>query len=237
MIIFPAIDIKNGKCVRLSMGDFETEKVYEKNPIKQALSWERMGAKYLHIVDLDGAKTGVGINESIIENIVKNTNIKVQVGGGIRDFSKADRLIKIGVSRIILGTTALEDFNLLKKLVERYGDKIAVSIDAKGGYMATRGWVKKTSQKAIDFAMKVQKIGVRTIVYTDIERDGMLSGPNIKEYMELKEKTNLQIIVSGGISSLEDIKYLKSEEFYGAIVGKALYENKIYLKELDLGAY
>lgn len=231
MIILPAIDIKDNKCVRLSMGDFDRMKVYSDEPFEMALRWKKEGADYLHIVDLDGAKSEAFINKKSIEKIVEGIGLPVQIGGGIRSEDKIKELIEIGVQRVIVGTIAVENKELLKKLVCSYGDKIVVSIDALNGKVALRGWKVISQTNSVDLCRELEDIGVSTIVYTDISKDGMLEGPNFDIYKQLKEGTSLNIIASGGITSIKDIKTLKGFNIYGAIVGKTLYDNLLSLKE------
>ncbi len=231
MIIFPAIDIRNEKCVRLTQGDYSKMTVYGVDPVEVALKWQSKGAEYLHIVDLDGAKDGKRVNGDVIEKIVKSTEIPIQVGGGIRDTKAVEELLSNGVSRVIIGTGAIKDLKWLSELVRVYGEKICVSIDAKNGFVATDGWEQISEINAVDFAVNLENIGVRTIVYTDIQKDGMLKGPNFKMYEELMKKVNLDIIASGGITTIEDVETLKRMGVYGAIIGKALYDEKIKLEE------
>lgn len=231
MIIFPAIDIRGGQCVRLKQGDFNQETVYSSNPSEMAKKWEEDGAEFIHVVDLDGAKDGEGKNLSVIEEIVKSVNVPVQLGGGIRTMEYIDKLIEAGVSRVILGTAVIEKEGFAEMAVEKYGDKIAVSLDAKNGYVATKGWTHTTDIKAIDVAKKLEKIGVKTIIYTDISKDGMLIGPNFDETGALNESVNIDIIASGGVGSVEDVKRLTEMNVYGAIIGKALYDGKVSLKD------
>lgn len=231
MIIFPAIDIRGGQCVRLKQGDFNQETVYSSNPSEMAKKWEEGGAEFIHVVDLDGAKDGEGKNLSVIEEIVKSVNVPVQLGGGIRTMEYIDKLIKAGVSRVILGTAVIEKEGFAEEAVEKYGDKIAVSLDAKNGYVATKGWTHTTDIKAIDVAKELEKIGVKTIIYTDIAKDGMLIGPNFDETGALNESVNIDIIASGGVGSVEDVKRLTEMNVYGAIIGKALYDGKVSLKD------
>ncbi len=231
MIIFPAIDIRGGQCVRLKQGDFNQETVYSSNPSEMAKKWESDGAEFIHVVDLDGAKDGEGKNLSVIEEIVKSVNVPVQLGGGIRTMDYIDKLIKAGVSRVILGTAVIEKEGFAAQAVEKYGDKIAVSLDAKNGYVATKGWTHTTDIKAIDVAKDLEKIGVKTIIYTDIAKDGMLIGPNFDETGALNESVNIDIIASGGVGSVEDVKRLTEMNVYGAIIGKALYDGKVSLKD------
>ncbi|WFD11161.1 1-(5-phosphoribosyl)-5-[(5-phosphoribosylamino)methylideneamino]imidazole-4-carboxamide isomerase [Tepidibacter hydrothermalis] len=231
MIIFPAIDIKDNKCVRLSQGDFNKINIYSNEPFDMAVKWKRQGASFLHLVDLDGARSEDIINKKSIEKITENIGIPVQVGGGVRSEEKVKNLIDMGVERVIVGTIAVENKELLKKLVSKYKEKIVVSIDAKNGKVALRGWELVSEIDSIDLCKQLEKIGVKTIVYTDISKDGMLEGPNFEIYKLLSQKTSLNIVASGGISSIDDIKKLKNMNIYGAITGKALYDNKIELKE------
>ncbi|MEA3422442.1 MAG: 1-(5-phosphoribosyl)-5-[(5-phosphoribosylamino)methylideneamino]imidazole-4-carboxamide isomerase [Bacillota bacterium] len=232
MIIFPAIDIRNEKCVRLTQGDYSKMTIYGADPVEVAIKWQSKGAEYLHIVDLDGAKDGKRVNGAIIGKIAKNAEIPIQVGGGIRDTKAVEELLGIGVSRVIIGTGAIKDLKWLSELVRIYGEKICVSIDAKNGFVATDGWEQISEISAVVFAENLENIGVRTIVYTDIQKDGMLKGPNFKMYEELMGKVNLDIIASGGITTIGDIETLKRMGIYGAIIGKALYDEKIKLEEV-----
>ncbi len=230
MIIIPAIDIKGGKCVRLTQGDYDKENIYYDDPFEVAREWKRLGVKYLHLVDLDGALKGRRINEEAIRKIADL--LSVELGGGIRNIENVDEAFSYGVSRVIIGTAAVKNPDFVKEACNKYGDKIIVSIDAKGGMVATDGWTKVLDIKAVDFAKKMKEAGVTNIVYTDIATDGMLQGPNIKELIEIKNATGLKVTASGGISSIEDIEVLKKENFYGAIVGKAIYEGKIKLEDI-----
>ena len=231
MIIYPAIDLKDNQCVRLSQGDFNKVKVYCDNPLEMAMKFEAEGATYLHLVDLDGAKSEEIVNRQSIENIVRNIGIPVQVGGGIRSEKRVKELLDIGVDRVILGTVAVENQSLLRDLILKYGDKIIVSIDAIYGMVALRGWEVLSEVNSLDLCKQLEDLGVKTIVYTDISKDGMLVGPNFEAYKMLNENTSLNVIASGGVSSIDDIKELSTMNTYGAIVGKALYESKILLKE------
>ncbi len=232
MIIFPAIDIKDGKCVRLKQGKFDKVKVFSDNPVHIAKEWQESGCKYLHIVDLDGALNGIQTNISTIRNIVRSIDIPIQLGGGIRDCETVEKLLKSGVERVILGTAALENRDLLKKIVDKYDERIVVSIDAKNGYVAKEGWTKISSVESVSFIKKLEEIGIKSIVYTDILKDGMMRGPNFQIYEIIKTKTNLDIIASGGISSLEDIERLNNIGVYGCIIGKALYNGSLNLNEV-----
>lgn len=231
MILFPAIDIKDNKCVRLTQGKFDKVNVYSDNPVEMALRWEDLGAEYIHVVDLDGARDEGFQNRKSIEKIATSIKIPMQTGGGIRDEERIKSLINIGVSRVIVGTMAIENIELLKEIAKIYKDKIAVSIDAYKGKVAVRGWQEIGNIDSVEICNALEKIGIGTIVYTDISKDGMLSGPNFDIYMELSKKTKLNIIASGGISSISDIKELNNMNMYGAIIGKALYDNKLDFKE------
>ena len=232
MIIYPAIDLKDQSCVRLTQGAYEKMTVYEKDPVKVAKRWETMGAEILHLVDLDGAKNGNRVNQPVVKEILKNINIPIQLGGGIRDTEGVKTLLDLGVSQVIIGTVALENPAWIKEMIEKYGDRIIVSIDAINGLIATHGWQVVTEVKAIDFVKQLKSYGLSRIVYTDIEKDGMLIGPNFQMYEELAEKVDIEVIASGGVTTLEDIKRLKTMNLYGAIVGKALYDGKLDLEEV-----
>jgi phosphoribosylformimino-5-aminoimidazole carboxamide ribotide isomerase len=232
MVIFPAIDLRNGKCVRLEQGKAEKETVYDDDPIERAKMWESKGAKFLHIIDLDGAINGVGENRKIVGKIVDNVNIPVQLGGGIRSIEDIEDALMKGVSRVILGTSALKDEEFLKKALEIYKDKIAVSVDAKDGLVAIEGWTKVSDASADSLAKDLENIGVKTLIYTDISKDGMLQGPNFSEIKKLKNSLNIDVIAAGGVSSAKDVEKLKELNLYGAIIGKALYTGDIELEEV-----
>ncbi|SHF38360.1 1-(5-phosphoribosyl)-5-[(5-phosphoribosylamino)methylideneamino] imidazole-4-carboxamide isomerase [Caldanaerobius fijiensis DSM 17918] len=225
MIIFPAIDILEGKCVRLTQGEYDTSVVYSESPEDMADLWIGKGAKYLHVVDLDGAKEGFPVNNDVIKKIV-DKGIKVQLGGGIRKAEHIDEMLKLGIYRIILGTSAIENEELLKYAVHKYGDRIAVSIDSRNRKVATRGWLETSDISDVDFAKKVKKLGVKMVIFTDISKDGMLKGPNFEAINEINS-VGIDVIASGGISTLDDIRKLKEMGIYGAIVGKALYTGNI----------
>jgi phosphoribosylformimino-5-aminoimidazole carboxamide ribotide isomerase len=231
MILFPAIDIKDNKCVRLTQGKFDQVNVYSNDPVDMAKKWESLGAEYLHVVDLDGAKDEGFQNRKSIEKIAKSIKIPMQTGGGIRNKERIQNLIDIGVSRVIVGTMAIENQSLLKELTNIYKEKIVVSIDAFKGKVATRGWQHVGETNSVDLCLFLQDIGIKTIVYTDISKDGMLAGPNFDIYEELSQKTKLDIIASGGVTTTSDIKKLSKMNMYGAILGKALYDNKLDFKE------
>jgi len=231
MILFPAIDLKDGKCVRLEQGDFSKQEIYSSSPLEVALAFEKVGATVLHIVDLDGARTGERRNASIVRDIVENTNLDIQLGGGIRSLESISFWLELGIKNVILGTVAIENMNIVKEAVDRYGERIIVGVDAKDSFVATNGWEKATVQNSFEFCKKLEKLGVKSVVYTDIAKDGMLSGPNIEAYKKLSNETNLQIIASGGVSSIADLLSLQRLNLYGAISGKALYEKKFSLEE------
>lgn len=233
MIIFPAIDLRKGRCVRLIRGDVRDETVYSENPVDMAKHWAGRGAQWLHVVDLDGALEGQPRNQELIFAIVKAVKIPVQVGGGIRDMETLKKLLDKGVRRCILGTSAAQDEKFLRKAVERYGDRIVVGVDAKDGYVALRGWVEKSKLKAVDFARKMQDLGVQTIIYTDIAKDGMLQGPNLPATEQMAKALKIPVIASGGVSTLKDVERLRKLEgkgVAGAIVGKAIYSGALELK-------
>ena len=231
MILFPAIDIKDNKCVRLTQGKFDKVEVYSDDPTEMAQKWEAMGAQYLHVVDLDGAKNEGFQNRRSIEKIAKAISIPMQTGGGIRNRERIKNLIDMGVDRVIVGTMAIENKELLAELVKTYRDHIAVSIDALNGKVAIRGWQTVEDVDSIEICQVLEAIGIKTIVYTDISKDGMLSGPNFDIYRELSEKVSIKIIASGGVTSLEDIKRLGEMNLYGAIIGKALYDGRVRLAD------
>lgn len=232
MIIFPAIDILDGQCVRLIQGDYNQEKVYSNSPIDMAKKWEAKGAEFIHIVDLDGAKTGDSINKKVIQDIAKTVSIPVQVGGGIRSLDIIATYLENGVERVIIGTAAINDPDFLKAAVQKYGDKIAVSLDARNGYVATDGWTDTSNVAALDLVKELDKIGVKTIVYTDIAKDGMLQGPNLQEQQTINEATSMDVIASGGVTTKEDVENLQALEMYGTIIGKALYDGKLDFETL-----
>lgn len=232
MIIFPAVDIKDNKCVRLTQGKFDNVKVYSDNPVEMAKRWEQLGAEFLHVVDLDGARNVEFTNRKSIEKIAKNISIPLQVGGGVRNEERVKELIDSGVSRVIIGTMAVENQELLEILAAKYKRNLAVSIDAVKGKVAVRGWETVSNIDSLDLCNYLEKIGIKTLVYTDILRDGMLKGPNFEIYDTLSKKTNLDIIASGGVSTINDIKRLNQMDMYGAIIGKSLYDERLDFKEV-----
>lgn len=231
MFIFPAIDLFDGKAVRLFKGDYNNMTIYSENPLEIAQDFEAQGAKHLHMVDLEGAKTGETPNLATIEKIIKNTSLFTELGGGIRTMETVDKYIEIGVDRIILGTAAVEDEDFVKRATDKYGSKIAVGVDIRDGFVAIKGWTQLSEFTCFDFCEKMQKLGVETLICTDISKDGAMQGTNIELYRELSERFNIQIIASGGVSSIDDVKRLAAMNIYGAIVGKAYYTKAISLKE------
>lgn len=232
MVIYPAIDIKDKSCVRLVQGSFDDVTIYEKNPVKVAKKWEELGAKILHLVDLDGARDGDRINESVIKDIVDNVKIPLQIGGGIRNSESMESYLNMGVSQVIVGTAAVEKPQWIREMIKKYGEKIVVSIDAKNGFIATEGWESFSDRTALEYIEELKSYGLKRIVYTDIEKDGMLAGPNFKIYEDLQNRLDIEIIASGGVTTMEDIERLRSMNIYGAIIGKALYEEKLDLQEV-----
>jgi len=233
MILIPAIDIKGGKVVRLFQGDFGKQTDYDPYPLMAAKRWRDMGAQWLHLVDLDGAQNGIMGNKDHIIYIAKKIGISVQVGGGIRDKETVKDLINAGVKRVILGTKAIEDQQFLKEMLELYGKKICVSLDCSNGFVAQRGWVSITNIKAVDLALELEAMGLQWMVYTDIARDGVLGGPNIEQLQTmLGTVKKINIIASGGIATIEDVRQLASMKgVAAAITGKAIYEGKMDFKE------
>ena len=235
MIILPAIDIKDGKCVRLIKGDFNQMTSYEKSPFDQAKIYFQNGFKNIHIVDLDGALKGKSSNSNIVKEIIKNFKLKIQIGGGIRTIDNIDSWVKSGVDKVIIGTAAIENKNLLKIACEKFKNKIAISLDVKDGFIFLSGWKKQTNILASDFLKEVQNFGISRIIYTDINKDGTKKGPNIKDTIELSSKFKIPFIISGGISSIEDVKKIKSlnnSNIEGVIVGKSIYDGDIKINEL-----
>ncbi len=232
MILYPAIDLKDGKCVRLIQGDYNQVTTYG-DPVAMARRWESEGAKYLHLVDLNGAKTGALINEQVIKDIIANINIPVELGGGIRSLNDIDKVLSLGVDRVILGSVAVKDIEVVKEAIAKYGnDKIVVGVDAKDFKVAIGGWLEVTSLDALSFCKILEDVGVKIIIFTDIARDGMLSGFNIEQTKTLINNTNLQIIASGGIRDSKDLDVALEIGCQGAVLGKSLYAGKINLKEI-----
>lgn len=236
MYILPAIDLYNGSAVRLKKGDYNKMTVYSDNPPEFAEKFQQSGAQYLHVVDLEGAKDGTTANFDTVRAIIDKTNMKVEIGGGIRNDEVIKKYIDAGVNRVILGTAAVKDSLFLKRAVENYGERVAVGVDIRDGFVAIKGWLETTEIKCFDFCGHLEKLGVKTVICTDISKDGMLGGTNIELYKELNDTFDINIIASGGVSTLDDIKRLAEMNMYGAILGKALYEGTLDLREAVLTA-
>lgn len=232
MKLYPAIDIKDGKCVRLKQGKFDDVHVYSEDPVEVARSWERAGASFIHLVDLDGALQGRGVNRDVIRAITKAVYVPVQLGGGIRTKEDLEEIFDLGVNRAIIGTKAVSEPEFIKKCIDTFGaERIVVGIDAKDGKVAVEGWGEISEITALDLGLQMKKMGVKTIVYTDISKDGMLSGPNVKATKELSDATGIDVIASGGVSTMEDLEAIHANGIHGAIIGKALYEKRIDLEK------
>ncbi len=233
MKIFPAIDIKDKKCVRLVKGNFENKTEYKTSPVDQAKKYKDHGFKNLHIVDLDGALTGETVNLNIIQDIVSKFNLKVEIGGGIRNSNSIQKYIDAGVEKVILGSAAIKDKNFLKEACEKFPNKIALGLDAKDGYLSVSGWKESSNQLTLDYLKEVNDYGISRLIYTDINRDGMKQGPNFNETIKVSEISNCPVIISGGVSSIDDIKKVKNlKNVEGIIVGKAIFDGDIKLEEL-----
>ena len=235
LTIIPAIDLRNGKCVRLCQGKLSEETVYADDPVKIALLWEKEGAKYLHVVDLDGAFAGRPVHTKLVIKIAAAVKIPVQVGGGLRTETQIQNLIDNGISRVIIGTAASQSETTAENLIKKFKSKLAIGIDAQNGFVQTKGWTNTTSLNAIDLAIRLDQMGVQTLIYTDTGRDGMLSGPNTAAIFNFCSKVNCSVIASGGVSKPDDIIKLSKlalSNLAGIIVGKALYEGNISLKEV-----
>ncbi len=231
MYLFPAIDLIGGQAVRLVKGDYSQKTVYSSSPVEVAKSFYDAGAEYLHVVDLDGAKSGNTDNISVIADIIKESGLKVEVGGGIRSEEVIKKYIDAGVYRVILGTVAVEKPEFCREMCAKYGDKIAVGVDIKDGFVAIKGWTEVAEKTCFDFCKELEEMGVKTVICTDISKDGLLSGTNLELYRELQGKFNIDFTASGGVTSLDDVKALMEIGVYGAILGKALYTGNIDLKE------
>lgn len=231
--IYPAIDIRDGKCVRLVQGDYNQETIYNENPVKVAQEWERLGGSYIHLVDLDGAKAGQPVNDELIGRIASAVQVPVQVGGGLRTREHVEQLLSLGVSRVILGTAAIEDRAFTEAVLGTYGDRIAIGLDARNGYVATRGWLETSEVRADELAAELASRGAETFIFTDISRDGMMQGPNVEAIVALAKSSGRTVIASGGVSKMDDLITLSTyakEGVGGAIVGKALYTGSIDLQ-------
>ena len=231
MKIFPAIDLYSGKAVRLFKGDYSKMTVYSENPLEVARDFEQKGAEFIHLVDLEGAKDGTTLNFETVKSIAENTRLFTEIGGGIRSMETVEKYLGAGVDRVILGTAAVENQDFLKAAVNKYGEKIAVGVDIKDGFVAVKGWTEASSYSCFDFCEKMRETGVKTLICTDISKDGAMQGTNRELYRELAEKFDIDIVASGGVSTLDDIKALKKLGLYGAIIGKAYYIGAIDLKE------
>ena len=231
MIIFPAIDIKDATCVRLSKGDINTAEQVAVSPVETAMSFKEAGATWIHVVDIDGAFAGKRVNSEIITTIAKTSGLKVEVGGGIRTMADIDFYVENGVCRVILGSVALSNQQLVIDAVAKHGDKIAIGIDAKDGKVAAEGWIKESSVDYIDLAKQMENVGVKCIIFTDIARDGMLSGPNFERLTALNDSVSCDIIASGGVTDINDIKTLRDNGLYGAICGRSIYKGTLDLGE------
>ena len=234
MKIFPAIDIKDKKCVRLVKGDFKNKTEYEMSPIEQARKYKDHGFKNLHIIDLDGALTGETVNLDTIQEIIRKFDLNVEVGGGIRSIDSIKKYIDAGIDKVILGSAAIKDKNFLKEACERFSNQIALGLDAKDGYLCVSGWKENSNIKTLDYLKEVNDYGASRIIYTDINRDGMKQSPNFEETLQVADSSNCPVIISGGVSSINDIKKAKNlnNNIEGIIVGKALYDGDIKLSEL-----
>ena len=231
MYLFPAIDLIGGQAVRLVKGDYNQKTVYSSSPVEVAKSFYEAGAEFLHVVDLDGAKSGNTDNIDVIADIIKESGLKVEVGGGIRSEEVIKKYIDIGVYRVILGTVAAENPDFCREMTAKYGDKIAVGVDIKDGFVAIKGWTQVADKTCFDFCKELQDMGVKTVICTDISKDGLLSGTNLELYRELQSKFDIDFTASGGVTTLDDVKALIEIGVYGAILGKALYTGNINLKD------
>ena len=231
MKLYPAIDLYEGKAVRLFKGEYQQMTVYNENPVAVAMDFQKAGATCIHLVDLEGAKFGTTSNLPVIEKLVRSTDLFVEVGGGIRTMETIDAYLSIGVNRVILGTAAVTDRAFLEAALQEYGEKVAVGVDLKDGYVAIKGWTEKSQWTADAFFSDLEKLGVSTVICTDISRDGAMQGTNRALYRELSQKYKIQLIASGGVSSLEDVKALKEMDLHGAIIGKAYYTGAINLRD------
>ena len=235
MKIFPAIDIKDKKCVRLVKGDFDNKTEYEISPVEQAGKYKDHGFKNLHIVDLDGALTGQTVNLDIIQEIVTKFNLEIEIGGGVRNFESIQQYANAGVEKVILGSAAIKDKNFLKEACEKFPNKIALGLDAKNGYLSVSGWTENSNKLTLDYLKEINDYGASRLIYTDINRDGMKQGPNFEETLKVADVSNCPVIISGGVSSIDDIKKAKelnNNNIEGIIVGKAIYDGDIKLDEL-----
>ena len=233
MLIIPAIDLRDGKYVRLKQGNYALETIYGSDPVEISKKWQAAGAKALHVVDLDGAKTGQLVNLKAIEKIITALNIPVQVGGGVQSVAELEQLLSLGASKVIIGTLALEDEGQLRELLTSYGEKIIVSLDSKNGQLAKRGWLENSGQDLLETAIKLEKLGVKSFIYTDVLKDGTLSQPNYEGIKSLLSVLSVPLTIAGGVSCLADLRKLASLKVAGVIIGKALLEGRINIKEAN----
>ena len=234
MIFFPAIDIYQGKCVRLEKGDFEKKTIFNEDPVDQAKFFEDMGCNWIHVVDLDGAKNGSSSNFNIVEEISLKTNLKIQFGGGVRSIAKIKSLLDAGIERVVIGTKAINDISFLDLVCRDFPNKIVIGIDARKGKVSIEGWTKDSGINANELAINAEKKGVCAIIFTDIDKDGLMSGPNIPSTLEIAKVVNIPVIVSGGVSAIEDVIEVKENEgsgIGGVICGRAVYDKKVDIKE------
>ena len=234
MIFFPAIDIYQGKCVRLEKGDFEKKTIFNEDPVDQAKFFEDMGCNWIHVVDLDGAKNGSSSNFNIVEEISLKTNLKIQFGGGVRSIAKIKSLLDAGIERVVIGTKAINDISFLDVVCRDFPNKIVIGIDARKGKVSIEGWTKDSGINANELAINAEQKGVCAIIFTDIDKDGLMSGPNIPSTLEIAKAVNIPVIVSGGVSAIEDVIEVKENEGYGiggVICGRAVYDKKVDIKE------
>lgn len=234
MIFFPAIDIYQGKCVRLEKGDFEKKTIFNEDPVDQAKFFEDMGCNWIHVVDLDGAKNGSSSNFNIVEEISLKTNLKIQFGGGVRSIAKIKSLLDVGIERVVIGTKAINDISFLDLVCRDFPNKIVIGIDARKGKVSIEGWTKDSGINANELAINAEKKGVCAIIFTDIDKDGLMSGPNISSTLEIAKAVNIPVIVSGGVSAIEDVIEVKENEgsgIGGVICGRAVYDKKVDIKE------
>lgn len=231
MDILPAIDLIDGKCVRLVQGEYDKKITYKDNPVEQAEDFEKVGAKWLHVIDLDGAKVGRPVNIEVIEALANNCNLKIEVGGGIRDEKSIEQLLNVGVERLIIGTRAVKEFDWFTQMTEKFPRRLVLGLDARGSKVATHGWTEETHENLVDFAQKAASLPLAGIIYTDISKDGMLEGPNVERTRALVESVDVPIIAAGGVSSVEDITRLGEVGVAGAVIGRALYEGTLKLAD------
>ena len=234
MIFYPAIDIYQGKCVRLEKGDFEKKTIFNEDPVDQAKFFEDMGCNWIHVVDLDGAKNGSSSNFNIVEEISLKTNLKIQFGGGVRSIAKIKSLLDAGIERVVIGTKAINDISFLDVVCRDFPNKIVIGIDARKGKVSIEGWTKDSGINANELAINAEKKGVCAIIFTDIDKDGLMSGPNIPSTLEIAKAVNIPVIVSGGVSAIEDVIEVKENEgsgIGGVICGRAVYDKKVDIKE------